>query len=105
MTGRSEMRPDTFRLDLRMPHSTRGRMNRDRAWETIRRSLRKWYVYMMWRCDGAAPIPFYVGKGRGYRAMHHELPCTGGSNLHKQRIIDLHRAGGLPLGYTLSFYA
>lgn len=80
-------------------------MDRDRVWETILQSSRKWYVYAIWRSDGAAPIPFYVGKGRGYRVMHHELPSKGGRNLHKQRIIDLHRARGLPLGYTLSFYA
>lgn len=70
----------------------------------IKRLPLQWYVYTMWRFDRSSPVPFYVGKGRGYRAMHHELPSKGGRNPHKQRIIDLHRMKGWWIGYSLSFY-
>ncbi len=79
-------------------------MRREEAWETIKCAPMRWYVYTMWRFDRGSPVPFYVGKGRGYRAMHHELPSKGGRNPHKQRIIDRHRAKGLWIGYSLSFY-
>lgn len=79
-------------------------MPRQQAWEVIKRRPMHWYVYAMWRFDRGSPVPFYIGKGRGYRAMHHELPSKGGRNPHKQRIIDLHRAKGLWIGYSLSFY-
>ncbi|MGQ0590406.1 MAG: hypothetical protein ACT4N8_12905 [Sphingosinicella sp.] len=79
-------------------------MRREEAWEAIKSAPSRWYVYTMWRFDRGSPVPFYVGKGRGYRAMHHELPSKGGRNPHKQRIIDRHMAQGMWIGYSLSFY-
>lgn len=93
------------RLRFRKPHSPKFIIRREQAWGIIKRLPLQWYVYTMWRFDRNSPVPFYVGKGRGYRAMHHELPSKGGRNPHKQRIIDLHRKNGWWIGYSLSFYA
>lgn len=94
----------SLRLEFRKPHSPKCIMSREQAWEAIKCAPSRWYVYTMWRFDRDSVVPFYVGKGRGYRAMHHELPSKGGRNPHKQRIIDRHRSKGLRIGYSLSFY-
>ncbi len=54
------------------------------------------YVYALLLADGETP--FYIGKGKGKRWLHHELPCNLRRNSHRGNVIRklLHEIGEVP---------
>lgn len=79
--------------------------NQTRCKEFVR-TIDGWYVYILRRPDGR---PFYIGKGKGDRAFHHENearhPNDRRSNPFKLNVIrEIKKAGGA-VGYEIDLTA
>ena len=71
------------------------------------RAVEGWYVYILRRPDGR---PFYVGKGKGERAFHHENEARHpndfqGQNPFKLNVIRKIKKSGAILTYEIDFIA
>ena len=60
----------------------------------------QFYTYIIWRQDGQPLTPFYVGKGRHGRALHHQMDSELAASKHKDNIIKKLMREGEPILYS-----
>lgn len=75
-----------------------GLMDRPRLRNILRECRDHSYLYVLCRPDGQ---PFYIGKGKGDRVLHHEREALGPGRSHKLNVIRSVVAKGGAIRYRL----